>query len=63
MQGPNPIEQGESAIDVPLTGIDTLGTSTSLIKHWHLFLMPEEELAEISITFVDLADGTIDTAS
>lgn len=58
---PQPVDQGHSAITIPLAGINALGTTTRFIKHWHLFQMPEDDLSELSLTFVDMGDGTIDT--
>lgn len=57
-----PINTGESTVDIVLNGIDSLGSNTRFIKHWHIAPLQEDELAEMVITFMDLSDGTIDTA-
>ena len=58
----SPVDAGESSFDVVLSGIDALGTNSRLIKHWHIAPLPEEDLSEITITFMDVCDGTVDTA-
>lgn len=50
-----------SYIDKVLDGVDGLGSDTKMQKSWHLTNVPDLELAELSISFPDFAQGMIDT--